>query len=206
MRNRYCAKSSTPIVTDSRRLIIRSNSAGLSCGRRIWKDPQVFSAGDLLRHSVEGHPKIRVEPDVLVAFERPKGDRESYRQCEEGEIAPTAVFEVLSPGNCLTEMAKKLQFYDRYGVEEYYIYDPDCYELTEFQRLDGKLTVLDNMTDCVSPRLGIRFVLRPDDLEVYYPDGRRFLTTIELTQQMAQEKQRAERLAAQVRALGVEPD
>jgi len=32
------------------------------------------------------------------------------------------VFEVLSPGNTLTEMLEKREFYERYGVEEYYIY------------------------------------------------------------------------------------
>jgi Uma2 family endonuclease len=169
-------------------------------------DPQVFVAGDFLWYPVEGHPEIRVAPDAMVVFGRPKGDRGSYRQWEESDIAPQVVFEVLSPGNRLTEMAKKLQFYDRYGVEEYYIYDPDRNDLSGFQRLKGKLTVLDDMTDWVSPRLGIRFVLMPDDLLIYYPNGQRFLTTVELTQQVAQEKQRADRLAAQLRALGVEPD
>ena len=175
--------------------------------------PQVFVAGDLLWYPVEGHPEIRVAPDVLVAFGRPKGDRGSYRQWEEDNIAPQVVFEVLSPGNRLTDMAKKLQFYDRYGVEEYYVYDPDQNELTGFQRLEGELTVLEDTTNWVSPRLGIRFVLTQDDLEVYYPDGQQFLTTVELTQQIVQEKQRAEqegqraeRLAAQLRALGVEPE
>jgi len=168
--------------------------------------PQVFVAGDLLWYPVEGHPEIRVAPDVLIAFGRPKGDRGSYRQWEEDNVPPQVMFEVLSPGNRLTEMAKKLQFYDRYGVEEYYIYDPDRYDLSGFQRLDGKLTVIDDMTDWVSPRLGIRFVLKPNDLEIYGPEGQRFLTTIELTQQMVQEKQRAERLAAQLRSLGVEPE
>lgn len=183
-------------------------------------DPNVFVAGDLLWYPVEGHPEIRVAPDALVAIGRPKGDRGSYRQWVEGNVAPQVVFEVLSPGNRLTEMAKKLQFYDRYGVEEYYVYDPDENELSGFQRLEGKLTVLEDMTNWTSPRLGIRFVLTPDDLEVYYPNGQRFLTTIELTQKITQiqkradqerqradqEQQRADRLAAQLRALGVNPD
>ncbi len=62
-------------------------------------DPQVFVAGDLLWYPVQGNPKIRTAPDVLVAFGRPKGYRGSYRQWEEGGIAPHVVFEVLSPGN-----------------------------------------------------------------------------------------------------------
>jgi Uma2 family endonuclease len=177
------------------------------------EDPQVFVAGDLLWYPVEGHPDIRVAPDAMVVVGRPKGDRGSYRQWEEGGVGPQVVFEVLSPGNTLKEMAKKQQFYARYGVEEYYLYDPDRKDLTGFHRVNGQLEVIEEMAGWTSPRLGIVFALTDVDLEIYYPDGRRFLTTVELAQQAEQEKQRAEqekqradRLAAQLRALGVEPE
>ena len=177
------------------------------------QDPQVFVAGDLLWYPVEGHPETRIAPDVMVVFGRPKGDRGSYRQWEEDDIVPQVVFEVLSPGNTLKEMAKKQRFYDHYGVEEYYLYDPDRNDLTGFQRVNGQLEVIEEMAGWTSPRLGIVFALTDVDLEIYYPHGRRFLTTVELAQQAEQEKQRAEqekqradRLAAQLRALGVEPE
>src|SRR5262245_65156474 len=80
----------------------------------------VFVAADLFWYPVEGHPEIRVAPDVLVAFGRPKGDRGSYRQWEEGDVPLTVVFEVLSPSNTVMEMADKLAFDDESGVEEYY--------------------------------------------------------------------------------------
>ena len=47
-------------------------------------DPNVFVAGDLLWYPEEGKPKIRQAPDAMVVFGRPKGDRGSYRQWEEG--------------------------------------------------------------------------------------------------------------------------
>jgi Uma2 family endonuclease len=81
-------------------------------------NPDVFVAGDLLWYPVEGHPEIRVAPDAMVVFGRPKGDRGSYRQWEEDNIPPQVVFEILSPGNRVKEMTRKLQFYERYGVEE----------------------------------------------------------------------------------------
>ena len=63
---------------------------------RVYRpDPNVFVAGDLLWYPVEGDPKIRMAPDTLVAFGRPKGDRGSYIQFREGGIAPQVVFEVL---------------------------------------------------------------------------------------------------------------
>jgi Uma2 family endonuclease len=87
---------------------------------------------------------------------------------------PQVVFEALSPGNTLREMAKKQQFYERYGVEEYYIYDPNRNDLSGFQQVDGTLSAIEAIDDWISPRRGIRFVLMADDLAVYYPDGRRF--------------------------------
>jgi Uma2 family endonuclease len=85
----------------------------------------VFVAGDLLWYPVRCSNFIRAAPDAMVAFGRPKGDRGSYRQWRENDTAPQVVWEVLSPGNTAPEMAGKRQFYERYGVEEYYEYDPD---------------------------------------------------------------------------------
>ncbi|MGL5033932.1 MAG: Uma2 family endonuclease [Microcystaceae cyanobacterium] len=166
----------------------------------------VFVAGDLLWYPVEGSPEIRVAPDVMVAFERPKGDRGSYRQWLEGNIAPQVVFEILSPGNRLKEMTKKLQLYDRYGVEEYYIYDPDKNDLHGLYRQDNRLNLIEDINNWTSPRLQIRFVLNEETLEIYRPDGQPFLTTLELNQRFEREYQRAERLLAQLKALGVEPN
>lgn len=173
----------------------------------------VFVAGDLLWYPVEGHPEIRVAPDAMVVFGRPKGDRGSYRQWEEDNIPPQVVFEILSPGNRVKEMTRKLKFYDRYGVEEYYIYDPDDNELEGLQRCEGNLELIEEINKWVSPRLGIQFVITEETLEIYRPDGEKFLSSLELYQQRQQasqraerEAQRAERLAEKLRALGIDPD
>jgi Uma2 family endonuclease len=97
--------------------------------------PDVFVAGDLLWYPIAGNNKLRQAPDVMVVLGRPKGDRGSYQQWEEGGVAPQVVFEIPSPGNRLKEMHRKLMFYQTYGVQEYYIYDPDDYELMGWQRL-----------------------------------------------------------------------
>jgi Uma2 family endonuclease len=183
------------------------------------KDPDVFVAGDLLWYPIEGDNKTCQAPDVLVAIGRPKGRRGSYQQWKENSIAPQVVFEILSPGNRRGEMAKKLQFYNRHGVEEYYEYDPDQVELIVWQRQAGGLEVVDLTDIWVSPRLGIRFVLASETLEVYRPDGARFLTYVELGQQLEQTSQlleqasqqleasqsQTERLAAKLRELGIDP-
>src|SRR5437879_12227206 len=122
-------------------------------------DPNVFVAGDLLWYPVEGDNTIRSAPDAFVVHGRPKGHRGSYRQWEEGGIAPQVVFEVLSPGNRPHEMVRKFKFYEKHGVQEYYIYDPDEVELTGYERTEGELREIPKMDGWVSPRLGIRFDL-----------------------------------------------
>ncbi|MBD6618677.1 Uma2 family endonuclease [Komarekiella sp. 'clone 1'] len=152
----------------------------------------VFVAGDLLWYPVQGNNKIRQAPDVMVVFGRPKGKRGSYKQWEENNISPQVAFEILSPGNLTKEMVNKLLFYQRYGVEEYYIYNPDTIDLTGLLRYGGDLEVIEEMNSWVSPRLGIRFEVIADTLEIYRPDGRKFLTSVELDQLREQEHQRAE--------------
>ena len=171
-------------------------------------DPNVFVAGDLLWYPVEGNPKIRTAPDVLVAFGRPKGKRGSYQQWKENNVAPQVVFEILSPGNTKAEMNRKLLFYDRYGIEEYYLYDPDTNQLSGWLRVEGFLDLLDPIANWVSPRLGIRFDLSGAELQIYRPDGQPFLSYEELAQQAEQEHQRAEqaeqaRVAAVPRLIGL---
>ncbi|MGB0564396.1 MAG: Uma2 family endonuclease, partial [Spirulinaceae cyanobacterium] len=105
-------------------------------------DPAIFVAGDLLWYPQEGDNKTRRAPDVMVAFGRPKGHRGSYQQWKEEHIAPQVVFEILSPGNTIAEMAKKLAFYQRFGVEEYYLYNPEAMDLGGWQRTAGSAPVL----------------------------------------------------------------
>ncbi len=168
--------------------------------------PDVFVAGDLLWYPVEGDNKIRAAPDTMVVFGRPPGDRGSYLQWREDGLAPQVVFKVLSPGNTVAEMTRKFLFYEQYGVEEYYVYDPDRGSLDGWIRRGGRLEDVPDMQGWVSPRLGIRFGMDGMDLVLYRPDGRRFETFVELEQRAEQATQRAERLAERLRALGVDPD
>jgi Uma2 family endonuclease len=149
----------------------------------------VFIAGDLLWYPIEGDNKTRQAPDAMVAIGRPKGHRGSYKQWVEGNIPPQVVFEVLSPGNRPSGMARKLLFYERFGVEEYYIYDPDRHRLTGYQRRANHLAEMPTVNHWVSPRLGIRFVMQPDTLEIFTPQGDKFLSPVEIDQQRRQAQQ-----------------
>ena len=154
--------------------------------------PDVFVAGDLLWYPVEGANTIRQAPDALVVFGRPKGDRGSYQQWKEDNIPPQVVFEILSPGNRPSEMLRKFKFYERYGVQEYYLYDPDDLELTGWLRRSEKLVTVDEMNGWVSPQLKIRFVMGETELEIYRPDGGKFLTMLELEERAKAAEERAQ--------------
>jgi Uma2 family endonuclease len=155
--------------------------------------------GDLLWYPVQTQPGVSRAPDVMVIFGRPKMYRGSYRQWLENNIAPQVTFEIISPGNTVEEMEEKRQFYEQYGVEEYYQFNPSNAELFGWSRQGTILQVIPQMNGWISPRLGIRFEVSNNELKLYYPDGQPF-------QSYAKLKERAEKLAAKIRELGLDPD
>jgi Uma2 family endonuclease len=183
-------------------------------------NPDVFVAGNLLWYPIEGQPRVNAAPDIMVAFGRPKGDRGSYLQWEEGGVAPQVVFEILSPGNTIAEMTRKFRFYERHGAEEYYLYNPDTGELSGWQRQGEVLEDITSMDGWISPRLGVRFERDGNTLVLYQPDGEPFTTYVDLIaqreqarqdaeqarQDAEQARQRAERLVARLRDLGIDPE
>lgn len=175
-------------------------------------DPNVFVAGDLLWYPVEGDNKTRQAPDTMVALGRPKGYRGSYMQWKEDNIAPQVVFEILSPGNRIREMFKKLDFYQRFGVQEYYVYDPYDIELMGWQRIDQHLEIIEGINDWTSPLLQIRFLVKPDTLEIYRPDGKPFMSLADTQQKLDESEQKLSeaeaqnaRLSERLRELGIDP-
>lgn len=199
----------------------------------FWHDADVVVMGDCLWYPVEGASKTRVAPDAMVVFGRPKGHRGSYIQHREGGIVPQVVFEVLSKGNRAGEMRRKLKFYDQYGVEEYYILDPDFQRHVGHRRVAGSLQRIPDLMGWISPRLGVRFELT-EELRIFGPDGRRLERYVKVIEQrdraerrVAEERTRAaeertradeertradeatlraERLLARLRALGLDPE
>jgi Uma2 family endonuclease len=166
-----------------------------------------FVAADLFWYPVEGNAKIVQAPDVMVALGRPKGQRGSYKQWQEANIAPQVIFEILSPGNRVNEMLHKFDFYQHYQVQEYYVYDPEAKDLFGYIRQEKHLTSIEEIANWISPLLGIRFEQQPGaPLAIYFPDGKRFLTVPELRNALDSERQRAQRLADKLRELGIDPD
>jgi len=160
--------------------------------RQFVDNENVFIAADLFWYPVEFDNKTRYAPDVMVAFGRPKGDRGSYLQWKENNIPPQVVFEILSPGNTSAEMLRKFKFYQFYGVEEYYVYDPDKVTLKGWIRSNKTLKKIDKMDGWTSPMLGVRFEISNNDLMMFDSNGEKFSTLTEMTLERNKEKNRAE--------------
>ncbi|NEO26386.1 MAG: Uma2 family endonuclease [Kamptonema sp. SIO4C4] len=195
----------------------------------LFQDTEnVFVAGDLFWYPVRltpeqvaaQEPPPRQAPDVMVVFGRPKGDRRSYKQWEEDNIAPQVVFEILSESNSRREMEKKFQFYQRYGVEEYYLYNPKQNRLQGWRRRGEQLSEISAMEGWRSPRLGVTFSVNAGNLTLFHPNGERFASYVEIVEQRDRERQRAEQerqqreraetelqqLKERLQQLGIDPD
>ncbi|USR91902.1 Uma2 family endonuclease [Phormidium yuhuli AB48] len=186
--------------------------------KQLLKDEMAFVAGDLLWYPlpIERPPAPCQAPDAMVVLGRPDGDRGSYKQWEEENIAPQVVFEILSPSNTMSEMAAKQQFYEQYGVLEMFFYNPQSLDFWGYQRptvTDRFMLVTPLHLPWTSPLLKIRFERSEDGLALYYPDGEPFKEPGELfaeREQARREREQArrerDRAFAKLRELGVDPE
>jgi len=161
--------------------------------------PDVFVASDLLWYHDKDNPDKRLAPDVMVVFGRPDKHRSTYLQWDEDDIPAQVVFEIRSPSNDDEEMTDKLQDYDEWGVQEYYVYDPDRNIFQIYERGLQTLRLIRPTGPYFSKSLKIRFELTRETLEVYYPNGEPFLflkaaqeQRIEAQRQRAEAEQRAD--------------
>ncbi|MEB3229238.1 MAG: Uma2 family endonuclease [Synechocystis sp.] len=192
--------------------------------KHLFREQTVFVAGDLLwyPHPVTQPPAPCQAPDAMVVFGRPDGDRRSYKQWEEDNIAPQVVFEILSDSNTAAEMLNKQVFYRQHGVLELFIYDPKSYEFWGLVRSTPQAG-FDPVTPLsfpwTSPLLGVRFEMFADGLVLFHPNGEPFKDPEAIfaernqaqqeRDQAQQERSQAQRerdLAfAKLRELGIDP-
>ncbi|MBP0030531.1 Uma2 family endonuclease [Roseofilum sp. Guam] len=177
----------------------------------------VFVVGDLLWYPRKAGTLTVVEqslpfsqaPDIMVVFGVENKDRGSYKQWEEGNIVPQVAMEIVSPSNSKGEMEDKFRFYDYYGVEEYYVYNPQRNQLQGGLRRGGFLTEIPQMEGWTSPLLGVSFSTLSPELQVFAPTGEVFGTYEEVVverdlQRQETERQRQETERQRERADGAE--
>ncbi len=194
--------------------------------KHLFAGQNIFVAADLFWYPVEGQTTIVTAPDVFVVIGRAAGDRGSYKQWEEDNIAPQVVFEIVSPSNKPEEIRQKEMFYLQHGVLEIYFYNPETDDFwglvrSDRSQLPGYLLPLN--LPWKSPLLGIRFAMDEQGLAVFYPDNRRFADPQDWADKAAQlqqteaerdaalqalatAQQERDRAWAKLRQLGIDPE
>ena len=180
----YPETDGLPLSDNTKQLrLIMTTQGGLDS---LFANEKVFVAGNLLWYPVPAPPGSQKAapskaPDVMVIFDQDRRDRTIYKQWEEGNLGPQVAFEFVSKTNSTREVeVVKLDFYQKYGVDEYYIHDPDKGTLKGWTREGTWFQPIPDMNGWVSPLLGIRFELIGNDLQLYYPDGKPFETYPEI--------------------------
>jgi Uma2 family endonuclease len=180
---------------------------------RFKADWQVFVASDLFWYPIKGLAQVNQAPDVMVAIGRPKGDRGSYKQWEEDGVTPQVVFEIWSPSNTKEDITEKFAFYDYFGVEEYYTYDPDANVMAGWRRQEERLEQITDMNEWESPRLNVTFRRFEGEWNLYHPNGSPFQDYIDLhtakedAMRIAEVERAAKEAAwAKLRELGIDPE
>jgi Uma2 family endonuclease len=73
-----------------------------------------------------------VQPDVFIVCDRQKIERTRVLG------APDVIFEIVSVSTTLKDRREKMQIYERSGVAEYFIVDPDAEFIEKYTPEDGK--------------------------------------------------------------------
>lgn len=185
---------------------------------RYLAGQQAAVLADQFLYYAQGLPRLRVAPDVMVIFNVRPGGRDNYKIWEEGEV-PSVIFEMTSPSTKEQDQIIKKSLYEQLGVTEYWLFDPKGEYLPQpligYRLQNESYQPIDNS---VSDVLGLRLVVENTRLIFYRQDnGERLLIAeelelklVQIEQQMEeqrqranQEQQRAERLAAKLRELGI---
>jgi Uma2 family endonuclease len=82
--------------------------------------------------------KNAFQPDILFV------SKENMHLIEEDGLygAPDLVIEILSPSNSTYDLKVKKEVYERYGVKEYWIVDPEDNNVTGYTLKDSKFVLL----------------------------------------------------------------
>jgi Uma2 family endonuclease len=158
---------------------------------------------DQFLYYVEGFPKFRVAPDVMVIFNVLPGARDNYKIWEEKQ-APAVIFEMTSAGTKDRDEVTKKELYESLEVPEYWQFDPKGEWIPEKLRgfrLEGE--VYQPITDGRSAALKLRLEVDGAVIAFYREDtGEKLLALDEWVEALRQErlaKQEAEALAEQER-------
>ncbi len=174
-----------------------------------------YIAATMFLYYVEGQPKTRRAPDVMVA----KGvfgqhERRSFKTWIEG-VVPSCIIEVTSKKTTNEDLKQKKPAYQKIGVREYFMFDPlhDYlpHQLIGYRLIARKYQRIKRGADgsLLSKELGLRLYPGGAKLALYdSKTGERvpsleefYQSKEEILQELAAERQKREELQAEVARL-----
>lgn len=184
---------------------------------RYGPDPNTFVGIDMLLYYTKDKPEDVVAPDVFVVFGVPDKDRPCYKVWEEGRV-PDFVLEVASESSAEKDLGSKKDTYEKMGVREYCVFDPQGHLHTPrlqlfrleggvYQRVTGQGDP-DGPLTLTSETLGLELRFEDDRLRLWDPATEKYLLEyaeenagrIAAEQRADQERQRADQAEQQLEA------
>jgi Uma2 family endonuclease len=88
--------------------------------------PDIYIAANMFWYFEEGIPSANVSPDVMVIPEIGHAERLYFLGWKEKRPAPAVVFEMASKSTWRENLGEKRRLYERLGVAEYFVFDPQA--------------------------------------------------------------------------------
>ncbi|NES01982.1 MAG: Uma2 family endonuclease [Okeania sp. SIO2F4] len=174
----------------------------LTCLEWLWRDRNDFyAAGNLTIYYSPSQSKSKDfrGPDFFVVLGTEQKSRKSWVVWEEKGKYPNVIVEILSKKTADTDKGLKKKIYqDTFRTPDYFWFDPYTLELAGFHLVDG-------MYQAIEPNE--KGYLWSQQLQLYlgcYQEKLRFFTPEEKLVNTPEE--RAEKLAAKLRELNIDPD
>ncbi|MBH8572438.1 Uma2 family endonuclease [Nostocaceae cyanobacterium CENA369] len=174
----------------------------LKCLEWLWRDRQDFYTAANL--SIYYSPTQRKSqdfrgPDFFVTLGTERKTRKSWVVWQEDGKYPNVIVEILSPKTADIDRGLKKQIYqDTFRTPDYFWFDPDTLEFAGFHLVDGEYQLLEpnNQGHLWSRQLDLYLGIHQGLLRFFTPTGQLVPTPEEV----------AERLAAKLRELNIDPD
>lgn len=153
----------------------------------------VYLASDLIVYHEEGNPNRRFAPDLMICFGVENKMRRTYKIWEE-KVVPQVVIEVVSKETWQRDVTVKRRLYERLGVEEYFVIDPEYKYLPSplfAYRLEFGELVRQSVENkrIFSQTLGLELVDTEKDFRLFDPEAKEFLkTAVELAKEVEELK------------------
>ncbi|EGK87215.1 protein of unknown function DUF820 [Microcoleus vaginatus FGP-2] len=186
------------------------------CLEWLWRDRNNFyAAGNLTIYYSPKQLKSKDfrGPDFFVVLGTERKTRKSWVVWEEEGKYPNIIVEILSPKTADIDKNFKKQLYqDTFRTHDYFWFDPETLELAGFHLVDGEYEPIapNEFGHLRSQQLDLSLGICGGKLRFFTAEGELVPTPEEVaereTQRAGQEAQRADRLAAKLRELNIDPD